>query len=43
MKKNRGRKMASLSDIEIKQELRPCLVKDKKALFHRWIHIIFNC
>ncbi len=30
--------MASLSDIEIKPELRPCLVKDKKALFHKWGH-----
>ena len=38
MKKNRGGKMASLSDIEIKPELRPCLVKDKKALFHKWGH-----
>lgn len=28
--------MASLSSIEVKQELRPCLVNGKKALFHRW-------
>lgn len=28
--------MASLSNIEIKPELRPCLVNGKKALFHRW-------
>lgn len=30
--------MASLSDIEIKQEVRPCIVDKKKALFHKWIH-----
>lgn len=30
--------MASLSNIEIKTEIRPCLVKDKKALFHKWVH-----
>lgn len=24
-------------DIFIKQELRPCLVKGKKAVFHKWI------
>ena len=29
--------MASLSDIEIKQELRPCYAYGKKALFHLWI------
>ena len=31
--------MASLnSEIIIKPELRPCFVKDKKALFHKWVH-----
>ena len=31
--------MASLNnEIIIKSELRPCLVKDKKALFHKWVH-----
>lgn len=30
--------MARFSDIEIKTELRPCLVKGKKALFHKWVH-----
>lgn len=31
--------MASLdSSIEIKQELRPCFVNDRKALFHKWVH-----
>jgi hypothetical protein len=30
--------MASLNSIiEIREEYRPCLVKGKKALFHRWI------
>lgn len=28
--------MASLSDITVKRELRPCLVNGKKALFHTW-------
>lgn len=28
--------MASLSDIKIIVDLRPCLVNGKKALFHRW-------
>lgn len=29
--------MASLNnEIIIKSELRPCFVKDKKALFHKW-------
>ena len=29
--------MAALSsEIIIKQELRPCIANDKKALFHRW-------
>lgn len=31
--------MAGFNEIEIKQRLRTCLVKNKKALFHRWIHI----
>ena len=31
--------MASINEIEIKQKLRTCLVKNKKALFHKWIHI----
>lgn len=32
--------MASLSNvIIIKHELRPCIVKGKKALFHEWSHI----
>ena len=26
----------ALADITIKQNLRPCLVNDKKALFHGW-------
>ena len=30
--------MASFNDIEIRQELRPCYINSKKALFHRWIH-----
>lgn len=31
--------MASLNnEIIIKSELRPCFVKDKKALFHKWVH-----
>ena len=30
--------MASLSDIVIKSELRPCLVHGKPALFHTWEH-----
>ena len=34
----KGEIMASLSDITIKQELRPCIVNNKKALFHKWIH-----
>ena len=29
--------MASLHDIEIKSEVRPCLVNGKKALFHLWV------
>lgn len=29
--------MAS-GDIKIKLEMRPCLVKGKKALFHQWSH-----
>lgn len=29
--------MASCTDIIIKQEYRPCLVKGKKALFHKWL------
>lgn len=29
--------MASFNDIEIKQELRPCFINGKKALFHLWI------
>lgn len=29
--------MASFNDIEIKQELRPCYINGKKALFHLWI------
>ena len=28
--------MATLSDIKITWEYRPCYVNDKKALFHRW-------
>ena len=35
--------MASLNDIEIKPELRPCLVKGEKALFHHWVHIHDIC
>lgn len=32
--------MASFnSEIIIKAELRPCIVKDRKALFHKWIEI----
>ena len=31
--------MASFNDIEIKQKIRPCLVENKKALFHKWVHI----
>lgn len=31
--------MASINKIEIKQELRTCIVKNEKALFHKWIHI----
>lgn len=31
--------MASVTDIEIKRELRPCIVNGKKALFHTWEHI----
>lgn len=30
--------MASLSDITVKRELRPCLVNGRKALFHTWEH-----
>lgn len=30
--------MASFSDIEVKRELRPCLVNGKPALFHIWVH-----
>ena len=30
--------MASLSDITVKRELRPCLVNGTKALFHTWEH-----
>lgn len=30
--------MASLSDITVKPELRPCLVNGKPALFHKWVH-----
>ena len=30
--------MASFSNIEIKEKLRPCFVKNKKALFHKWVH-----
>ncbi len=30
--------MASFNDIVIKQELRPCYINRKKALFHRWVH-----
>ena len=29
--------MASCTDIIIKQEYRSCLVKGKKALFHKWL------
>ena len=29
--------MASFTDIEIKQEKRPCYINGKKALFHLWI------
>ena len=29
--------MAS-GDIKIKLEMRPCYVKEKKALFHQWSH-----
>lgn len=29
--------MASFTDIIIKQEYRQCLVKGKKALFHKWL------
>lgn len=29
--------MASLSDIKITTELRPCIINGKKALFHLWI------
>ena len=28
--------MANLHDIEIKRQLRPCIVDGKKALFHCW-------
>ena len=28
--------MAGLSDIVVKLEYRPCMVHDRKALFHRW-------
>lgn len=28
--------MARLQNIEIKQELRPCMVNGRRALFHRW-------
>lgn len=28
--------MAALSDITIKHEVRPCIARGKKALFHRW-------
>ena len=31
--------MASFSNIEIKEKLRPCFVKNKKALFHKWVHM----
>lgn len=32
--------MASLSsEIKIETELRPCLIDDKKGLFHRWCDI----
>ena len=31
--------MAGFNEIQIKQQLRTCLVKDRKALFHKWIHI----
>lgn len=30
--------MASLGNFKIEQELRPCLVNGKKALFHTWEH-----
>ena len=30
--------MAKLNDIEIKMEIRPCFVKDRKAFFHKWVH-----
>ena len=33
--------MASLNNIEVKQEIRPCYIKDiedRKALFHKWVH-----
>lgn len=29
--------MASLNDIKIVTELRPCIINGKKALFHLWI------
>ena len=27
------------SEIILKEELRPCFVENKKALFHKWVHI----
>lgn len=37
--------MAAFGDIEIKMEVRPCYVENKKALFHSWIrkkNLLYN-
>lgn len=37
--------MAAIGDIEIKMEVRPCYVENKKALFHSWIrkkNLLYN-